>query len=53
MILAVEKSSQKCGLLQIFLKYPPKVNNRPLGENSATLVTLEQDKEKKRKKLFS
>jgi hypothetical protein len=34
------KSSQKCGLHRGFKKNLPKVNNRPLGENSPNLVTL-------------
>jgi hypothetical protein len=35
-----QKVSKKCGLLMQFLKKLPKVNNRPLGENSPNLVTL-------------
>jgi hypothetical protein len=36
----VKKVDQNVGYLSIFSKYLPKVNNRPMGENSPNLVTL-------------
>jgi hypothetical protein len=45
------KSSQKCGLLLQFSKTMPKVNNRPLGENSPNLVTLLSSRVEKRTRL--
>jgi hypothetical protein len=37
---AVEKSSLKICTTSVILKPLPKVNNRPIGENSPKLVTL-------------
>jgi hypothetical protein len=38
--LTLKKVAQKCRLLYIIFKKQPKVNNRPLGENSPNLATL-------------
>jgi hypothetical protein len=35
-----EKIDQKCELIMLFQKKLPKVNNRPIGENSPNLATL-------------